>query len=543
MWVTNWMSVRVPMEMAAGLDALRVDPAAVGAAAWRIAALGVAVIVARTLSRVWFFTPGRLAEFRLREDLFRHLLRLQPSFYARFATGDLLSRATSDVTYARAFAGFATLQVLNVVAALVVTTWQMLAISPTLTVMCVVPVAVGIAAVQRGVGTMFDLQRQAQAQLAGLSDDLLGALQGVATVQAFDVEHVFVDRLRGRAAALRGTNVAMAKLRALVFPALTVSAGVCVYLLLAVGGPRALAGEVSPGELAAFIALVAYLVMPLRLLGVLYPVLQRSEASLERVFAVLDAEPERPEAGRAIPLPRAGRGPAIELRGLTFAYGDRPVLSDVSVTIPAGATVGVFGRTGAGKTTLLRLLARLRNPPEGTVFVDGVDLTRLDVDAWRGQLAFVPQQPFLFSETVRENVGFGASVEDVREACAAAALSPDLAALPDGLETPVGERGIVLSGGQRQRVALARGLLREAPVVLLDDVLSAVDHATEQELVRMLRARAGATRIVVSHRLSALEHADLILVLEEGRLVDRGSHAELLSRPGPYADAFRAQQP
>jgi ATP-binding cassette subfamily B protein len=445
------------------------------------------------------------------------------------------------VQNARGFAGFATLQVVNVLAAGTMTTWQMLRISPLLTGLCVLPIAVGIAIVQRGVGTMFTLQRQAQAQLGGLSDDLLGAIQGVATVQAFDVEHVFVERLRGRAADLRETNVAMARLRALVFPSLTVAAGVCVYLLIAVGGPRALAGDLSAGQLAAFVALVAYMVTPLRLLGLLYPVLQRSEASLERIFEVLDATPERPEAGRAVPLPNPGKGPAIELRGLTFAYGDRPILRDVSVSIPAGATVGVFGRTGSGKTTLLRVLARLRNPPEGTVFVDGVDLTRVDLDEWRAQVAMVPQAPFLFSETVRENVGFGAPVEAVREACASAALDPDLAALPEGLETVVGERGIVLSGGQRQRVALARGILRDAPVVLLDDVLSAVDHATEQELVRMLRARAGATRVIVSHRLSALEHADLVLVLDEGRLVDRGTHAELLARPGPYRDAYEAQ--
>jgi ABC-type multidrug transport system fused ATPase/permease subunit len=222
------------------------------------------------------------------------------------------------------------------------------------------------------------------------------------------------------------------------------------------------------------------------------------------------------------------------------------VLSDIDVVLPGGATIGVFGRTGSGKSTLLRLLARLETPPEGTVFVDGVDLTRVDLADWRRRMTLVPQSPFLFSESIAENVGFGAGTPVVEAAAASASLNVDLAALPDGLATVVGERGIALSGGQRQRVALARGLARDTDVVLLDDVLSAVDHHTEQELLEMLRRRRTdgrpPLRVIVSHRLSALEQADLVLVLEEGRLVDKGTHAELLARPGPYQDAWAAQR-
>jgi ATP-binding cassette subfamily B protein len=533
--------------MAHGLDALRAGRPGVGDAALHIALLGVAVVVTRTLSRIWFFTPGRLAEFQLREDLFAHALRLQPGFYAGQTTGDLLSRVTSDVTYARAFAGFAVMQAINVVAALVMALGQMLALSPRLTAVSAVPVLLGFAIVQRGTGTMFGLQRAAQKQLAALSDRLLGAIQGVGTIQGYNVERVFVARLEEDAAALRATNLRMALLRALVFPVLTVAGGVCVWLLIAVGGPMALASELTAGQLAAFVSLVAYLIVPMRLLGVLFPVFQRSEASLERIHAVLDAEPERPEGATPAVPARAG-GPCIELRDLCFRYpgASSDTLTGLNITLPAGATVGVFGRTGSGKTTLLRLLARLHNPPAGTVFVDGVDVTRLELDAWRRRLTVVPQSPFLFSETVRENIGFGLDDAAVLSAARAAALEPDLRALPDGLETLVGERGIVLSGGQRQRVALARGLARDADLVLMDDVLSAVDHATEQELVRTLRARgtgSGApTRIIVSHRLSALEHADLVLVLEEGRLVGAGRHEELLAHPGPYREAWMAQR-
>jgi ATP-binding cassette subfamily B protein len=547
--LTNLLAVRVPVEMAHGLDALRAGAPGVREAALRIAALGAGIILFRTASRVLFFTPGRHVEFALREDLFGHLLKLQPDFYARHTTGDLLSRATSDVTYARAFAGFALLQALNVVAALGQASAQKLALSPALTLACAVPVSVGFFVVRRGTRRMFGLQRQSQAQLAALSDDFLGTLQGVATVQGFCVEDTFSARLGARAAALRASNLEMARLRALVFPLLTVAGGVSVFLLLSLGGSMALAGALTAGQIAAFVALVAYLLVPLRLLGVLVPVFQRAEASLERIYGVLDAVPARPDAGRAVPLPARPVGPTIELRGLSFAYPDapdRPVLRDVSVVLPGGSTVGVFGRTGAGKSTLLALLARLQNAPAGAILVDGVPLDRVDLDAWRDRLGVVPQAPFLFSESIAENVGFGAPRPVVEEAVAAASLLVDLKVLPDGLQTVVGERGIALSGGQRQRVALARGLAREADLVLLDDVLSAVDHHTEHELLRMLRARRvegrTPTRVLVSHRLSALEQADLVLVLDEGRLVDVGTHAELVARPGPYRDAWDAQR-
>ncbi len=542
--LTNYMSVRVPVELAAGLDALRAGRPGVADAALHIALLGVAVIVARTVSRLWFFTPGRLAEFNLREDLFAKALRLQPAFYAQHPTGDLLSRLTSDVTYARAFAGFALLQILNVVAALVMGTGQMLAISPLLTLACALPVLLGFLAVQRGIGHMFGLQKQAQAQLGVLSDSLLGAIQGVATVQAFDVEDAFARRIEARASDLRATNLAMARLRALVFPLLTVAGGAAVGLLLAFGGPMALSGDVTPGELAAFVGLVAYLVMPLRMLGVLVPLFQRTEACLERIHTVLDAPVERPEGDTPASVPSSGP-PSISLRALGFAYPDapeRPVLRDITVDLPAGATIGVFGRTGSGKTTLLRLLARLHNPPAGTVFVDGTDITRLDLGAWRQRLTVVAQAPALLGDSIRENIGFGAPDDAVLAAARAASLGPDLDALPDGLDTVVGERGVVLSGGQRQRVAIARGLLRSTELVLLDDVLSAVDHTTEQELLATLARGHGATRLIVSHRMSALEHADRVLVLEDGRLVAVGTHAELVAIEGPYRDAWRAER-
>ncbi len=539
---TNYLSVLVPMRMAAGLDRMRAGDEGAVHEAYAIGIIGLLVIVTRTLSRVWFFTPGRLAEFRLRADFFSHLLALQPNFYATSVTGDLLARATSDVTFARALAGFALLQGGNVVGSMIFGVGQMLVLSPLLTVAVALPCALAFGGVQLATRKIMRLQRQSQQQLGLLSDDLLGTFSGVATVQGYCVEDVFQARLDQRAADLRATSLSMTRLRAFAFPLLTVAGGVATWGVLVLGGGLVNQGALSAGELAAFIALIAFLVMPLRMLGWLLPVLQRSEASLERIHAVVDAVPDRPDAAR---LPAPSCAPAIELRGLSFAFPgreSRPVLRNLSLSIPAGATVGVYGPVGSGKSTLLRLLSRLDNPPPGTVLVDGVDVRDIDLAAYREALCVVPQVPFLFSETIRENIGFGAPDEQVRAAVQAAALDTDVASLPDGLGTVVGERGIALSGGQRQRVALARALLRDARIVLLDDVLSAVDHGTEQALIGTLRGRAGATRLVVSHRLSALVHADFVVVLDDGALVDQGPHHELVSRPGPYRDAWLAQQ-
>ena len=539
---TNWLGVQVPLRMAHGLDQMRAGQPGAATDAAIIAALGVGVIVVRTLSRIWFFTPGRLAETELRGRFFRHLLRLQPGFYSRYPTGDLLSRATSDVTYARALAGFALLQACNVVGSLTMGVGQMLAMSPKLTLAVALPCLVAYGGVSMATRRLMALQRVSQKQLGALADELLSTFQGVATVQAFCAEDTFARRLDGRAGDLRASNLSMTRIRAVAFPLLTLAGGLATWGLLVFGGGAVRAGTMTAGELAAFIALIAYVLMPMRMLGWLFPVFQRAEAGLERIYIVLNEAELRPDATQRRPAP--ARGPEIELRNLSFAFPDaphRPVLREVSVTIPAGGTVGIYGPVGSGKSTLLRLLARLQDPPPGTILVDGADVRDVDLDAWRSSLCVVSQSPFLFSESIAENIGFGASPEAIERAAAAAALKQDLDALPDGLSTVVGERGIALSGGQRQRVALARGLLRDAQVVLLDDVLSAVDHHTEQELLATLRARAGATRIVVSHRLSALVQTDLVLVLDEGRLVDAGKHADLVQRPGPYRDAWDAQ--
>lgn len=546
--LTNWLTVSIPGEIGQAIDSLRIgDP--IGRYAGLIAIMGLAIIGVRSLSRILIFNPGRHVEYELRKDLFDHLLRLQPSFYATHKRGDIVSRASNDISWVRTLVGYGGLQVVNVTLAVVLTIWKMVALSPQLTVFVLLPILLGMAAVQWAIRRLFFLSRQNQQQLGEISEHVLGSLQGIATIQGFVAEDAFVEKFEARNLKWLSTGMKLAVIRATALPLLVLAGGVAMYAMIAAGGRLALSGVLTVGDLAAFTALLMVFMPPLRSLGWMLSVIQRGRAALERIFELMDAPIDRPdgENGKILPV---GHGPVIEFRDLDFSYPDEPdrlVLRQFSTRIESGAVVGLFGRTGAGKSTLLRVLARLYNPPPETVFVDGTDLVELDLDAWRERLAVAPQRPFLFSDSISSNVGLdeGADEERVKKAISRAAMDTDVKHLPDGLETVVGERGIMLSGGQRQRVALARAIHRQGDLLILDDVLSAVDHATEAHLVETvagLAQRPGAPTVLISsHRLSALRHCDTVLVLDRGRLIAEGPHTELVKRPGIYRDTWEIQ--
>jgi len=546
--VTNWLAVSIPGEIGHAIDGLRAGQP-IGRYAALIAGMGLTIIVVRSLSRILIFNPGRHLEYQIRTDLFDRLLRLQPSFYASHKRGDIVSRASNDITWVRTLVGYGGLQIVNVTLAVVMTIWKMADLSPRLTVLVLLPVLVGMAVVQVAIRRLFWLSRQNQEQLGEISEHVLGSLQGMAAIQGFVAEDAFVDRFEARNRKWLVTGMKLAVIRAAALPLLVLAGGVAMYALIAVGGPLVFSGALTVGELAAFTALLTVFLPPLRSLGWMLSVIQRGRAALERIFELMDAPIDRPEGEGGV-IPASGHGPAIEFRGLDFAYPDEPdrrVIEDFSVSIDPGSVVGIFGRTGSGKSTLLLVLSRLYNPPEGTVFVDGTDLVTLDLGHWRDRLAVAPQRPFLFSDSIATNIGLDEQADPamVVNAVAKAAMDSDLESLPDGIETVVGERGIMLSGGQRQRVALARALHRRGDVLILDDVLSAVDHATEARLVETVAALArreeAPTVFISSHRLSALRHCDTVLVLDHGRLVDQGPHRELVNRPGIYRDTWLIQ--
>ena len=545
---TALLSVSIPVLIGEAIDVLRTGSDPTGVLPYNamlIAIMGAVLIFVRWGSRLLFFTPGRLVEAQVKHDLVATLIKQQPVFYDRWPTGDLVSRASSDVNFLRLLSGFVVMQIINATVSFGLGVGQMMRISPTLALYTLIPILVGFGVIQIFIKRMFTLVKLMQEDLAALSDHVLSSYQGVATIHGFTAAGAFMKRFDASNERYRDTSMKRADMRAVISPTMGLTATFNVFLVLYVGGPMAIHGDVSIGELVAFTSLLTFLTGPLRSVSFLVSAAKQSQAALERIDVILQEPPLRPDLPDAIPAPTA---PAhLHVEHLSFAYPDEPdqeVLHDISFDLPAGATLGILGPTGSGKTTLLRCLARLYNPPVDSVFVDGNDITAIDLDGWRRTLAFVPQRAFLFSESVAQNILLGdVPPSELAEALSLAAMDVDVAALPQGKDTRVGEAGVMLSGGQRQRTALARGLIRSPGTLILDDVLSAVDHSTESQLIQSLRDRGTTpTTVIVANRISALQHADLILVMEAGHVVDRGRHSELCERPGLYRDTWERQR-
>ena len=547
---TNYLSVTIPEQIGSAVDVLTTESLnAINPFVLNIAWMGLTVVVVRTLSRVLFFNPGRDVEYRIRRDLFANLLHLPPAFYATQNRGDIISRASSDITWVRALIGFGGLQSINLVFALSLTLWKMGSVSWVLTGITLAPIVLGTIIVQGSIRSWYPMMKKNQEYLANISEHVLESVNGITTIQGFQAAPAFIRELELRNKTWFDNNIQLKLVQSTILPLVALAGATSVFLLLYFGAPLLENGTLTVGNIATFIALLAALVPYMRSLGWMLSTWQSGRAAADRVMELLGAQANYPEGDNGQTLPE-GVVPTIKVEGLSFAYPDDPetkILNDVSLDIPAGETLGVFGKTGSGKSTLLRVLSRMYAPDRGTVTVDDVDICDLDIYGWRRKLSTVPQRPFLFSDSVRSNIAL--SDEDDPQkldvAVSLASLTQDLPALPNGLDTIVGERGIMLSGGQRQRVALARGLYQGGEVILLDDVLSAVDHENEQRLVKALSSfheRSQPSCVIVSNRISAFRHANQIVVLDGGSIVQRGTHVELIDQEGIYREAYLAQK-
>ncbi len=502
----------------------------------------VAALVRLVLSVLRRLVAGRVSlgvEVDLRNLMYRHLQALELGFFARQQTGQLMSRATVDLQSVRFFLGYGLVFIAQSALTILLAAVAMLALDPALGALALAPVPfVVVVATRYGRRSRPALQ-EVQQRIAELTADVEENVSGVRVVKAFAAEDRQLARFRGTVSRVFTQSMVATRLRAFYNPFIGFLPNLGLAVILLVGGRRVVGGSLTLGEFTAFYAYLLMLIGPMRQLGIALGMAQRATASGARVFELLDRAPEVVAPAGAPPLPD-GRG-RVELRDVRFAYeGSPPALRDVSMTVEAGTTVALVGATGSGKSTLVQLISRLYDVTGGAVLVDGADVREVDLTSLRRAIAVVGDDPFLFSASVHDNIAYArpdASREDVVRAAERAQAAGFVAELPDGYDTRVGERGLTLSGGQRQRLAIARALLADPRILVLDDATSSVDATTEQAIKAALREiMAGRTTFVIAHRLSTIALADEIVVLEGGRIAARGTHDELLEESPLYAE-------
>lgn len=492
----------------------------------------------RMASRIWLFGVGRQVEFDLKQRIFQHLLTLEPAYFARNTAGDLISRATSDVDNIRRLLGFAILSLANTLFAYALTLPVMLSINVRLTLISLAIYPLMLILVQLFSDRLRNQQLAVQQQISDLSGLIQEDMSGISLIKIYAQESNERIAFGKRNRQLLEANLNLAKTRTTLFPLLGGLASISLLVILAVGANAIKAGNISVGDFVALLLYVERLVFPTALLGFTITAYQRGEVSIDRVEAILMAQPKIASLPAAKPLDRVRGQITARHLSYTFPGAVTPALADVNFMIEPGETVAIVGPIGSGKSTLANALPRLLDIGPNQLFIDGQDITQLSLSDLRGAIAFVPQDSFLFSTTIQNNIRYSKPLETTRtvvHAAQQAQIASEIDKFPSQYETIVGERGITLSGGQRQRTALARSLVADAPILVLDDALSSVDNQTATAILRNLAAGTQRkTVIFISHQMSAAATADRILVMEHGRVVQSGNHDTLVQQTGLY---------
>jgi len=546
--ITNVFTIAGPYLLKVAIDALTESLSRDLIVRYALLIVGAAVLggIAKYGMRELLNSISRRIETDLRDDLFEHLLHFSPQFYDRWRTGDLMSRATNDVLAVRQVAGPAIMYLVNTTAVSIFALILMIWISPTLTGFAMIPmVLIPIAVIWFGRRIHVRFER-IQEQFSELTNFVQENVAGIRIVKAYAREDDQAKRFGGHSHDYMDRNMDLAKIWGAFFPALQFLGGLGTLVVLWLGGLEVMDGTITIGEFVAFGFYLTLLMWPMIAVGWVTNLFQRGAASMGRINKLMDTPAAIDDAAETVDTPIHGR---IEFRNVWFRYPEteRWVLEDVSFTIEAGQTAALVGATASGKSTVARLIGRLYDVTEGTVLIDGVDVRERKLSQLRASIATVPQEPFLFSDSLRNNlvlddVDGGGTNGKLDHAVDVAQLRETLEEIPDGLDTLLGERGINLSGGQKQRATIARALYRDAPLLILDDALSAVDTVTEEAILEGLRDYMGdRTSIIVSHRVSAVAGADVIFVFEDGKLAEQGTHSQLLSKGGVYARLLERQ--
>jgi ATP-binding cassette subfamily B protein len=546
----NGIAIQSPQVIRVAIDYLEQggkSPSKLGFYALLMVAIALTKGIFQFLTRWIVIGISRDIEFDLRNDLFQHLERLSFPYYQRTRTGDIMARATNDLNAVRMLLGPAIMYSANTLVFTAGALVYMFKISPKLTLYTFLPLPVASIVIQYFGHQIHERFEKIQAMFSDISARAQENFSAARVIRAYAQENAEVRQFEAANNEYINRSLPLARLMGLLWPTLELTLGLAVVLVLWLGGREVLLHRITVGDFGAFLTYMIQLTWPVIALGWVINIFQRGTASLKRINEIMVETPEitDSEAVIAAGSPEPELRGAIEFRNLNFGYNGTPILHDINLQIPEGSSLAIVGPTGSGKTTLVNLIPRVYDAAPGSVFIDGHPIRDFPIDFLRRNIGFVPQETFLFSDTVRENIAFG--VEDatdaaIRHAAEAANIAADIEGFPDQYATMVGERGLTLSGGQKQRTAIARAIIRNPRIMILDDALSSVDTHTEDKILNHLREiMRGRTTIFISHRVSTVRNADRIAVLHGGRIVELGTHDELIARDGYYTDLYNKQ--
>ena len=546
--LTNAFALLIPWFMKLAVEALqhphtaRFSPAA---CALTIVLLALLHCITRIFSRTLTLNAARIIEFRIRNDLFQRLTRLDLGYFSNSRSGDILSRFSNDLTNVRMLTGFGSMSAINTLLIYSAAVTMMVRIHPWLTFWAILPFPLMVFVVKKVSHRLFHRSLQAQEELAHLSSQAEETVSAVRLIKSYCREDYFQGEFCKSAERYLKHNLRLARLRGIIIPVMAIATGSGTLIVLFMGGRLVINNVITLGDFVAFSGYLAMLVWPTAVLGWILTLAQRGAASMSRLAEILKAEPSVTDHPDAQPISSLDTG--ISAHNISFSYGSTSVIKNISFHIQAGETIGITGEVGCGKTTLLRLIARLLPIPEKMLFIDGRDINAVTTASLRRLIGYVPQETFLFSRTVADNICYGIVGDHPEElmkiAAGQAGFLEDVESFPDKFDTQVGEKGVTLSGGQKQRLAIARAVAGNPPILLLDDPLSAVDAGREEEILNeMGKFYAGRTVLIVSQRVSAFRDCDRIIVLKSGQIVEQGPPAELLQHEGLYAEIWSRQQ-
>ena len=545
----NGIWILFPLVIKGAVDSLNTGVSRHQLLTYALLLVGVALAkgIFQFLTRWVVIGISRDIEYDLRNDFFRHLESLSYSYYQRTRTGDIMARATNDLNAVRMLLGPAIMYTANTVVFTAGALYFMFHLSARLTLWAILPLPVVSIVIQYFGRQIHEKFERIQAMFSDISAQAQENFSGVRVVRAYVQEDPEIAAFEKSNREYVNRSLPLIRLMGMLWPTLETMLGLAYVLVFWLGGRQTIEGHMTVGGFAAYLAYMLQLTWPIIALGWVINIFQRGTASLGRIDEIMREKPEIVDESGAQPgaaVPREVRG-EIEFRDLNFAYNGTPVLHDINLKIPEGSSLAVVGPTGSGKSTLVSLIPRIYDAPPGSLLIDDRPVRERPLEELRRSIGFVPQETFLFSATVRENISFGsegAGLEQIRAAAAAASIAADIESFPEQYDTLVGERGITLSGGQKQRTAIARALIREPRILILDDALSSVDTYTEERILTHLREiMRGRTTIFISHRVSTVRNADRIAVLHGGRIVEYGTHDELLARNGYYTDLYNKQ--